>query len=332
MIRGLAVGKFAPLHLGHELLITTALAGCNELLIISYTSQKFVGCDAVHRRRWLQQRFPESRVVVLDDDTPVPDDNAPDNVQRAFVVTLLQELVFVPDRVFTSESYGLGFANYLAAAFSHSVEHVSVDPARVRIPVSATKIRANVHAHKHWLAPQVYASFIQRIAFLGAESTGKSTLGEWLAVTRATEYAAEYGREVWEANAGVLTFPDLLRIAKGQIEREELLAQSATGYLVCDTTPLTTLFYCLHYFGSADPELVRLAERKYEHYVLLWPDFPLVQDGTRQDEEFRKTQHQWYINALRERGIRAHNISGDIGARRRNLEEIFPELTLRNIA
>jgi NadR type nicotinamide-nucleotide adenylyltransferase len=215
MIRGLIVGKFAPLHRGHVLLATSALSCCDELSILSYTSQKFDRCDAVRRRRWLHCNFPTARVVVLDDHGPIPGDAAPDDVHRAFIAALLNELHFIPHRVFTSEAYGFGFADCLARAFSRSVEHISIDSGRVRIPVSATAIRADVHAQRHWLAPSVYADFVQRIAMLGAESTGKSTLSRWLAHIRSTHCVAEYGREVWESKAGALTFTDLLLIAQG---------------------------------------------------------------------------------------------------------------------
>lgn len=33
--RGLVVGKFCPLHLGHELLINRAQEACEELLLVS---------------------------------------------------------------------------------------------------------------------------------------------------------------------------------------------------------------------------------------------------------------------------------------------------------
>ena len=269
MIRGLVVGKFAPLHRGHALLVSTALSQCDELLILSYTSQVLHRCDADRRRRWLEKSFPTARIVVIDDQAPKPDDASEDEVQRAFVAALLSELHFIPTLVFSSEAYGAPFAQYLSRAFSQPVGHVSVDQSRARIPVSATAIRANIHAMREWLAPHVYADFVERIAFLGAESTGKTTLGKWLAQARGTHYVPEYGRAVWEANKGVLRFPDLLRIAQGQVEREDQLALSAKGYLVCDTSPLTTLFYCLNYFESADQQLVDLAARSYDHCVLL---------------------------------------------------------------
>ncbi|MDP4366102.1 adenylyltransferase/cytidyltransferase family protein, partial [Escherichia coli] len=46
---GLVVGKFAPLHCGHEKLINTALAQCEELFIISYSVPEMPDCEPEKR-------------------------------------------------------------------------------------------------------------------------------------------------------------------------------------------------------------------------------------------------------------------------------------------
>jgi len=324
MIRGLVVGKFAPLHRGHEFLISTAISQCDDLLILAYTSREFPGCDAAHRRKWIEKSFPDARVVVLDETRNVPDDDESDEVQREFVARKLRELDFLPTHVFTSEDYGQGFADHLSRSLHQPVAHVNVDPSRGEHPVSATDIRANVHQNRKWLSSHVYADFVERIAFVGAESTGKSTLGLWLSQQLETNFAAEYGRELWEEKKGQLTFDDLLLIGQRQIEREMRLAETANRFLVCDTTPLTTLFYCLNYFNKADPRLTSLACRRYDHVLLLLPDFPMVQDGTRQDEKFRLVQHHWYVRELAERNLQHLDVSGNIAVRHQLLSERFP--------
>jgi HTH-type transcriptional repressor of NAD biosynthesis genes len=42
--RGLVVGKFCPLHLGHTHLLDAAAHACEQLIIISYTKPEFDGC------------------------------------------------------------------------------------------------------------------------------------------------------------------------------------------------------------------------------------------------------------------------------------------------
>ncbi|WP_258223251.1 hypothetical protein [Stenotrophomonas sp. HMWF023] len=65
--RGLVVGKFCPLHLGHERLIEFASTRCAQLLVIGWSQPGFAGYSAERRERWLRVRFPQATIAVLDD-------------------------------------------------------------------------------------------------------------------------------------------------------------------------------------------------------------------------------------------------------------------------
>lgn len=343
--RGLVVGKFAPLHRGHELVIERALALSDEVVIISYSKPEFPGCEPERRARWLAARFPQTRRLVVTDAAcaahggrsdfdEVPPNDAEANIHRRFVAHVCRCMLDVEvDAVFTSEDYGDGFAAALEAEQrrhrhdSPAVTHVSVDRARQAVPVSATMIRAGVHAHRHWLLPEVYASFVKRVCILGGESSGKSTLAEQLATALDTVHVPEYGRELWEEREGVLAFDDMLHIAERQVATEEEAALGANEFLICDTSPLTTLFYSQHLFGRADPALERLAtSASYQLTVLCAPDFPFVQDGTRQDEAFRDRQHDWYVEQLAARGLSWLVVGGSVDER---VEAVCTELRAR---
>jgi NadR type nicotinamide-nucleotide adenylyltransferase len=303
---GLVVGKFAPLHLGHELVIRAALAQCGHVVLLSYSNPEFSGCEPARRAAWLAARFPETTRLVVSaaTDARIPTNDASDDTHRAFTADLIKHhLDRRIDAVFTSESYGPGFAADLARRQNAPVAHVFVDAARSAIPISGTQLRADPHAHRKFLSPEVYASFVERVALLGGESTGKSSLAQALAHALGTKHVAEYGREHWEKQNGALVFDDLLTIAEEQIRREEaaLRAPSTERFLICDTTPLTTLFYSLDLFGHASDTLLTLARRTYEHTVLCADDFPFVQDGTRRDPTFRATQQAWYQAKLQNR-------------------------------
>jgi HTH-type transcriptional repressor of NAD biosynthesis genes len=332
--RGLVVGKFSPLHRGHELVIRRALAECAEVVIISYSKPEFPGCEAARREQWLARLFPETRRLVVTDERlrewsrlrgpfdAIPANHADDTPHRRFCAFLCQQVLGVTvDAVFTSEDYGAGFATELTRCFhaqhpaAAPVTHVLVDRHRREVAVSGTLLRQDIHTYREWLPPAVYASFVQRVCLLGGESSGKTTLAEGLARDFQTLHVPEFGRELWEARGGELRFEDMRHVAEVQIQREEAAVGRANRYLFCDTSPLTTLFYSYHLFGRADPTLEELARRPYDFTFLCAPDFGFVQDGTRQEPGFRNRQHDWYELALAERRIGFELLTGNVDQR-----------------
>jgi HTH-type transcriptional regulator, transcriptional repressor of NAD biosynthesis genes len=315
--RGLVVGKLSPLHRGHEHLLTTALAQCERVYCLSYSHPELPGCSAEARRRWLAELFPSVQHVALDLPTlaaerlthaslpTLPHNGDAELVHRQFVAQVCLALFGTPvDAVFTSELYGEGFAQQLQQDFraaghvSCSVAHVLVDLERRAVPISASQLRSSRALHERFLSPVVRQSFVTRVCVLGGESSGKTTLTRRLAAAFASTHVEEYGRELWLERGGSLAYDDYLLIARTQLEREEQAARSARDFLFCDTSPLTTLLYCLDQFGRAEPELDALAKRAYDLILLCAPDFPFVQDGTRRDAAFRARQHELYVGRL----------------------------------
>jgi cytidyltransferase-like protein len=169
---GLVVGKFSPLHLGHEFLIRTARSNCDRLLVVSWSRPGYAGCEPFRRRRWLAGRFgddPGIECHVLEPEA-VPVDDAPADEQRSFVVDWLRNsgLGRGVDAVFTSEAYGDGFAGHLAAAFERPIRHRCVDLGRLTIPVSATAVR---EGRSTLLSPEVAADYADALA--GESSSGR---------------------------------------------------------------------------------------------------------------------------------------------------------------
>jgi HTH-type transcriptional repressor of NAD biosynthesis genes len=328
--RGLIVGKFSPLHQGHEWLIRSAQARCEELILFSYSNPEFPGCEPPHRREWLKALFPEAISFVIDGNSgQVPPNDAPDDIQREFVAQLYLKLVNRPlDAVFTSEAYGDGFVRHLNHFFKTKttlparVRHIHGDPARIQVAARGSTIRADVHAHRHLLSPEVYRSFVKRICFLGGESTGKSTITERLAQKYRTSHVAEYGRTLWDERGGILTYEDMLLVARTQVQNEEAGWRQAHRMVFIDTSPLTTLLYCEHLFGKSEPEQRQLALRTYDRIYLCAPDFPFVQDGTRTDAKFRDWQHQRYLEMLAERGMTHQLLTGSLEQRIATVEAI----------
>ncbi len=331
---GLVVGKLSPLHRGHEHLLTTALGQCDRVLCLSYSQPELPGCGAAVRRGWLTQLFPSVTHLVLDESelarlretrpglALLPHNDAPELEHRLFVAALCLRVFGVAvDAVFTSELYGDGFAAELQQQFRAAgnvdarVEHVLVDLERKLVPISATLIRADRKRAFEFLSPVVRASFVRRVCLLGGESSGKTTLTRALAKSFETSHCDEYGRELWLERGGQLRYEDFLLIANTQLELEEQATLTARHVTFCDTSPLTTLFYCLEQFGRAPPELCRLAERPYDAFLLCAPDLPFVQDGTRRDAAFRERQHDFYLAELERRGAFWILVEGGVQAR-----------------
>jgi NadR type nicotinamide-nucleotide adenylyltransferase len=338
--RGLVVGKFSPLHRGHELVIRRALDESAEVIVLSYSKPEWPGCEAGRRDRWFSKLFPQVRHIAITDERlqswiepsgailEVPANNASENLHRRFCAFLCRDVLgLTVDAVFTSEDYGEGFAAELTRCFRErqsscpSVSHIMVDSERRIVPISGTLLRQGIHGLREWLAPEVYASFVRRVCLLGGECTGKSTLAEILARKFGTVHVAEYGRELWEKKSGALTIEDLRQIAEVQVEREEAALLRAYRYLFCDTSPLTTLFYSLHLFGGADLTVQQSAHRSYDVTLLCAPDFPFVQDGTRQPEDFRLRQHEWYLAELNGRGVPFSLVQGSLENRLAQIEK-----------
>lgn len=327
--RGLVVGKFCPLHLGHERLIEFAATRCTQLLVIGWSQPGFPGYSAARRERWLRARFPQATVAVLDDarlaalcaqqGVPVrrlPQDSDNEQVQRAFTAWLCLNLFGgAVQAVYTGEDCGDGFAQALSAHFDAPVRHERLERTRDVGQASGTQLRADPHACRESLSPEVYAGYVQRIAFIGGESSGKTTLARRLAERLQTAWVPEFGRTLWEHQGGELLPEDLLHIAMTQPQHEDETARRAQRWLFCDTTPLVTLGYSGWMFGTAPEPLLQAARRRYDLLFLCAPDIPFDQDGTRVGEAFRAQQHAWYLQQLQVAGVAYVLLEGDLETR-----------------
>ena len=166
---------------------------------------------------------------------------------------------------------------------------------------------------------------VLRIAVLGAESSGKSTLAEALATRYATVWVPEYLREFVDAHARVPFESDQYPIACTQRAREDAAALRATRYLFCDTTPLMTALYSRQYWGRVDPQLARLDSRHdYAHTLVTAPDSPWEPDGLqRESEEVRQNVHRMLVQTLAARGIPYLLLEGELAHRLEQVEALL---------
>lgn len=294
---GLVVGKFAPLHKGHEHVINTALSQCKHVVIISYTNLPDAP-SAVARRLWLTTRFPVATVIVLENQFP-PDD-ASEEAHRMFCAALCTSLGLQPDAIFGSEDYIAGFSRRMTELTGKHVSPQIVDKTRERFAICGTTLRTNPTLVNEWCSTIVSLPLAKRILLIGGESTGKSTLAA--ALTKAMPgwgRVDEYGREYGERNQ--YTYESMLHIARTQVyDEESAMTYYPNGYVVCDTSPLTTLFYSERWYDRADVQLQILAQRKYDHVFLCHRDFPYAYEEGRSGPAFADDQQAFFNTRLQQ--------------------------------
>jgi len=154
---------------------------------------------------------------------------------------------------------------------------------------------------------------VARIAILGAESSGKSTLAAALAEHFHTLWVPEYLREFVDRHGRVPREEDQYGIALTQMQRENAAALCADRFLFCDTTPLMTALYSKVYWARVDAQLAELdSVHEYALTLVTAPDGPWVPDGLqRESEAVRQSVHALVLANLRSRGIAHTVISGD---------------------
>lgn len=148
---------------------------------------------------------------------------------------------------------------------------------------------------------------MKRIAILGTEASGKSTLAAALARYYGTVWVPEYLREFVDTEGRVPVETDQIHIARTQLKREADAARRAQRFLFCDTTPLMTAVYSIHYFGGIDAQLAVLAgthAQDYDLTLVAAPDMPWEPDGLMRDnDEVRQTINRILLDELAARGI-----------------------------
>jgi len=135
-----------------------------------------------------------------------------------------------------------------------------------------------------------------KIAVIGPESTGKSTLCELLAQHYNTQWCPEFAREFLLTHGTDYTYDDLLYIAKGQLAMEDEFINSTKGLplLFIDTEMYVMKVWCEFVFGKCHRWVLdQIVERKYDLYLLCNTDLPWVKDELREYPDL-KTRDQLY--------------------------------------
>ncbi len=140
-----------------------------------------------------------------------------------------------------------------------------------------------------------------KIAVVGPESTGKSTIAEQLARDYGTVCVPEYAREYCRNLNREYTLQDEMNMFYGQLALERsLLPLAQRDLLICDTMFLTIKVWCDHLFGYT-PEAVlhTLQDSHYDLYLLMDIDLPWVDDPLRDFPQLREHFMQVWHHELK---------------------------------
>ena len=317
---GLTLGKFAPLHRGHQLVIETALAEMDELVVLVYdTSVTSVPLSV--RAGWIRRLYPSARVIECwDGPEDVGDDPGIMRKQEEYILSILDGLRIT--HFYSSEFYGEHVARALGAADRR------VDAARNAVPVSGTAVRRDPYAHRRFVSDAVYADLITRVVFVGAMGTGKTTIAEALAGRFATTWAKEYGREYWETHQVDRRFglDGFDAIALEHIRREDAAALEANRYLFVDTNAITTYMFALDYHGRAPERLTRIAMEngsRYDLFFLCGDDIPYDDTWDRSGDQKRHVFQKQIVADLDCRRIPYIVLRGPLAERMAKVEAVL---------
>lgn len=318
---GLTLGKFAPLHKGHQLVIETALAEMDELSVIIYDAPETTSIPLNVRSTWIRKLYPQVNVIEAWDG-PTEVGNTPEIKDKHEKYIIEQLKVSGITHFYSSEFYG----EHMSIALG-SINRL-VNPARNVVPVSGTEIRESPFLYREFVSPVVYQDLIINVAFLGAPSTGKTTIARKMADEYQTSWMPEYGREYWEKNQinRQLSLQQLDEIAKGHLERENECLCQANQYLFTDTNAITTFMFSLYYHQTASAELVELANLAQSRYDLVFlcdADIPYDDTWDRSGDVSRQVFQKQIIGDLLARKIPFIVLSGELEIRVEKVKRIL---------
>lgn len=305
---GLCLGKFMPIHNGHVYMIREAAKQC-ETVHVMVCSRLCEPIEGFKREKWAKEIFkdePNIKIILCEDENPqYPEDN--ENFWQIWhdsVYSYVPEL----DAVFGSEDYITPFAECL------KVEGVVVDKARDEVPVSGTDIRTKPFDVWDHIPNVVKEQYRLKVAVVGPESSGKSTLCRQLGKHYNGSTLAEYGRWYTEHKvpAKELMPHDFYQIASAHYQNilsaEHSADKHGNQFIFIDTEAIVTrIFHRMYadlndwfkdndlseeysYYNEKIDSLMKLQmfghgiggrSGKIDLYLLTYPDLDWEDDGTR---------------------------------------------------
>jgi len=289
------LGKFMPPHFGHLYMIDTALALSEHVILLVYTMESEPICGFLRFQALNEHYMSEPNITVkwVEKDLPQQPDEHPDfwNIWKDELNASAGTKI---DCMFGSEDYVKTLGEILGC------NHYIVDIDRKVVPTSGTACRNNPEEEWENIIPEFRKNLVKKIAIVGGESVGKSTLTKLLATAFKTNYVSEYGRvHCTIKDPNTFTTQDFTIISKTQQHLVDDAIKTSNRFLFCDTETIMTQSFHKLMLGELSVELgERIQRENYHHYFLLAPSIPFFQDGTRLFPDHGQEHFQMIINLL----------------------------------
>lgn len=312
---GLFLGKFTILHSGHQYVIDTALNEVDKLIVLIYDAPSSTSIPLNIRSQWIKTIYSDSSLEVIEGWCAPEDVGYTDDVimiQNEYIKKIVGNKKIT--HFYSSEPYG----EHVSEALKCINRVVDID--RKKYPVSASVIQKNPYLYREFIHPVVYEDLIINIAFVGAPSTGKTTIAQHLSTIFKTNWMPEYGREYWNIHQTNrrLNSKQLVEIAEEHIIREQENLMNANQYLFTDTNAISTYMFALDYHDFAEERLIELAnqaEYRYDLVFLCNDDIPYDDTWDRSGDQSRHQFQKKIISDLLQRKIAYITLSGTLDKR-----------------
>jgi HTH-type transcriptional repressor of NAD biosynthesis genes len=212
---GITIGKFMPLHKGHELMIDFGAAMLDDLVIM-VSGNEDDEIPLTQRYKWVseyveQRRFHNVVVQKHVDKSPAPvnvDDHGTvlDPKFQKYWIKEFNRAEPEATHIVSSDFYGQKMADLMG------LEWLPVDPLRETVDISGIEIRNDPERNFEYISDVAKPYFTTKVAIVGPESTGKSTMTRRLAQVFDAAQVHEYGRTLSEAKSNDLTYGDFIQI------------------------------------------------------------------------------------------------------------------------
>lgn len=307
---GMVLGKMFPVTMGHKYLIDTCISNCENtyVFICSRSFEVPNGQDRYDALKEIYQNNTSVHIIHIDDDTLPQEPQEHEDFWKIWHDVVYNRVNFIFDALFTSENYGEPYANVL------NCEHVMVDQERITFPISGTKMRADFYHNWNMLPHAMQKRMVKKVAIIGPESVGKTTITGIMAGHFKCDEMFEYGREyTYTCDMSNFSLNDIINIYEGHKERyNKILELCKSPIIFFDTDVLETASWSLLYFNEI-PKIVsdNLNNKDIDLYLLLTPEVEWINDGTREFPHRRKEHFNIIKDLVSKSGVKYYIIDGD---------------------